>query len=94
MSETAAVATGEWRRTSWRGLLVRAIMNLRNLLLPMAAALVGTQGMDKVVLYVLPMIVLGVGLTFLIRWIGWRHGRYLDGSDGIRVEFSSGRGIA
>ena len=86
MSETAAVATGEWRRTSWRGLLVRAIMNLRNLLLPMAAALVGTQGMDKVVLYVLPMIVLGVGLTFLISWIGWRHFRYLVGSDDIRVE--------
>ena len=87
MSEPAGrPAPGEWRRTSRLGFLVRAIMNLRNLLLPMAAALFGTQGMDKIALYVLPMIVLGVGFTFLFSWIAWRHFRFRVGDDDIRVE--------
>ena len=62
MSEATGPAPGEWRRTSPLGYVVGAIMNLRNLLLPMAAALFGTQGWKGGVLYVLPAVLAAIGL--------------------------------
>ena len=86
MSEAAGTAPGEWRRTSPLGYVVGAIMNLRNLLLPAAAALFGTQGWKGGVIYVLPAVVAAIGLTFLFSWIAWRHFRYRIGDSDIRVE--------
>lgn len=86
MSEAAGIAPGEWRRTSPLGYVVGAIMNLRNLLLPMAAALFGTQGWRGGVLYVLPAALAALALTFLFSWIAWRHFRYRVGESDIRVE--------
>ena len=86
MSEATGPAPGEWRRTSPLGYVVGAIMNLRNLLLPMAAALFGTQGWKGGVLYVLPVVLAAIGLTSLFSWIAWRHFRYRVGDSDIRVE--------
>src|SRR5690606_3791533 len=86
VSEAAGIAPGEWRRTSPLGYVVGAIMNLRNLLLPMAAALFGTQGWRGGVLYVLPAALAALALTFLFSWIAWRHFRYRVGESDIRVE--------
>src|SRR5690606_33940762 len=63
-----------------------AIMNLRNLLLPAAAALFGTRGWEGGVIYVLPAVMAALGLTFLFSWIAWRHFRYRVGDSDIRVE--------
>jgi putative membrane protein len=86
VSEAAAPAAEEWRRTSPLGYAVGAVVNLRNMLLPMAAAMFGTQGWDGGFLYVLPGVILGIGLTFLFSWIAWRHFRYRIGDSDIRVE--------
>jgi putative membrane protein len=86
VTDAAAPPAGEWRRTSPLGYVVGAVVNLRNAILPMAAALFGTRGWDGGLLYVLPAIVLGIGLTFLFSWIAWRHFRYQIGDSDIRVE--------
>jgi putative membrane protein len=86
VSEAAAPPAGEWRRTSPLGFVVGAIVNLRNALLPIAAALFGTRGWDGGLLYILPAIALGIGFTFLFSWIAWRHFRYQIGDSDIRVE--------
>ena len=86
MSEPAGSTPEEWRRTSPLGYVVSAIMNLRNLLLPLAAALFGTQGWRGGVSYVLPAAVAALALTFLFSWIAWRHFRYRVGDSDIRVE--------
>lgn len=86
MSDTAGIAPEEWRRTSPLGFVVGAIMNLRNLLLPAAAALFGTRGWEGGVIYILPVVVAAIGLTFLFSWIAWRHFRYRVGDSDIRVE--------
>jgi putative membrane protein len=80
--------TGEvgWKRTSALGFAVGALMNLRNMILPMAAALFGTQGWDGGLIYVVPAIVLGLALTVLFSWVAWRHFRYRLGDSDIRVE--------
>jgi len=86
VSDAAGIAPGEWRRTSPLGFVVGAIMNLRNMLLPAAAALFGTQGWRGGFLYVVPFVVVAIGLTFLFSWIAWRHFRYRVGDSDIRVE--------
>ena len=86
MSEPAAVPPEAWRRTSPLGFVVGAIMNLRHALLPMAAGLFGTQGWDGSLIYFLPAIAIGLGITFLFSWIAWRHFRYCLGDSDIRVE--------
>jgi putative membrane protein len=86
VSEPAALPAEEWRRTSPLGYVVGAIVNLRQMILPMAAALFGTQGWDGGFVYVLPAVALGIGFTFLFSWIAWRHFRYRLGDSDIRVE--------
>jgi putative membrane protein len=86
VSEAAGSAPEEWRRTSPLGYVVGAIVNLRQALLPMAAALFGTRGWDGGWIYVLPALVLGIGFTFLFSWIAWRQFRYRLGESDIRVE--------
>ena len=75
-----------WKRTSALGFAVGAIMNLRKMIFPMAAALVGTQGWDGGLVYVLPALVLMIALTALFSWVAWRHFRYRLGDSDIRVE--------
>ncbi len=75
-----------WKRTSALGFAVAAVMNLRNMIFPMAAALFGTQGWDGGLVYVLPAIILGIALTVLFSWVAWRHFRYRLGDSDIRVE--------
>lgn len=86
MSDAAGTEPGEWRRTSRLGYVVGAVMNLRNMLLPMAAALFGTQGWRGGVAFVLPLFAAAVGITFLVSWIAWRQFRYQLGDSDIRVE--------
>lgn len=85
MSEFAGSAPGEWRRTNPLSFLVGAVMNLRHLLLPMAAAFFGTSA-ERTALYVVPVVGLGVCLTFLFSWVAWRRFRYQVGDGDIRVE--------
>ena len=86
MSETPDAPAEAWRRTSRLGFIVAAIVNLRNALLPLAAALFSVRGLDDAVLYVLPAIATGIGLTLFFSWLGWRHFRYRLSDGDIRVE--------
>jgi len=86
VTEPAGALPEPWRRTSRLGYVVGAIVNLRQALLPMAAALFGTQGWDGGFVYVLPAIALGLGFTFLFSWIAWKHFRYRLGDSDITVE--------
>ena len=86
MSEAAGTAPGEWRRTSPLGYVVGAIMNLRNLLLPAAAIFFGGKSWIDGLIFMIPVLALGIGLTFLFSWIAWRHFRYQIGDSDIRVE--------
>lgn len=86
MTEPASASPEQWRRTSPLGFVVGAIMNLRNALLPLAAALFGTRDWEGGGLYVLPFALIALGLTFLFSWIAWRHFRYRIGETDIRVE--------
>ncbi|HLV06645.1 MAG TPA: PH domain-containing protein [Croceibacterium sp.] len=85
MSGSADTASGEWRRTSPLGFLLGAVMNLRHLLLPMVAAFFGTSA-ERAALYVVPVVLVGVGLTFLLSWVAWRHFHYQIGDSDIRVQ--------
>jgi putative membrane protein len=83
--ETTAPAE-QWRRTSPRSFVVGAITGLRNLLFPAAAILFGSRGWDSGGIFVVPMLVLMVLITWLFSWIAWRHFRYRIGESDIRVE--------
>ena len=86
MSDVAALPAEQWRRTSPLGFVVGAIVNLRNMVLPMVAGVFGFRGLDNAVLYILPALALGLGFTFFFSWLAWRHFRYRLGDDDIRVE--------
>jgi putative membrane protein len=76
----------EWRRTSPKSFLVGGIVGLRNSVLPVAAALIGSQGARGAGLYLLPAVAVWLGLTFVFSYLAWRHFRYCVGGEDIRVE--------
>ena len=86
MSGQASDPASGWRRTSRLGYLVRAIMALRNLLFPAAAALFGTGALRGGSLWVFPAIAAMVLISAFISWVAWRHFRYRVGDSDIRVE--------
>ena len=86
MSEPAGTGPEAWRRTSPKGLVVGTVVNLRNAILPMAAALFGSGGFAKGTIYVLPALLLVLAFTFFFSWLAWRHFRYRLGDSDIRVE--------
>jgi putative membrane protein len=85
VSDEAAVAPEEWRRTSPLSFVVRAIVGLRNLLFPVAAVVFGSQGWGG------PFVMFGsialmVLFSSLFTYIAWRHFKYRVGDGDIRVE--------
>jgi len=84
VSESAQPGATDWRRTSPRGLLVGAIVNLRQMLVAMVAVAFGTQSLGLI--FLAPMVAAMFGLTVLFSWIAWRHFRYRLGETDIRVE--------
>jgi len=86
VSEAAAVAQDQWRRTSPRSFLVGAAMSLRNAGLPTLAALVGTGAWRAGWVAIVPAALALLGFTALFSWIAWRHFRYRVGDSDIRVE--------
>ena len=86
MNEAAEPAGEPWRRTSPLGFLVRAIVGLRNLVLPALAVGYGSREWEGAGFLVVPLLMVGVGISLIISWLGWRHFRYRLGDSDIRVE--------
>jgi putative membrane protein len=86
VTDDAAGAAGEWRRTSPRSFLVGAIMSLRNTGFPALAALVGTGAWKTGWYAIVPVLAAVLGFSALFSWIAWRHFRYRLGDGDIRVE--------
>lgn len=86
MNQPAATAPDEWRRTSRTGFLVRAIVSLRNAVLPTLAALAGTGAWRQGWYFVLPVVALAGAISLGFAWLAWRHFRYRLGDTDIRVE--------
>jgi putative membrane protein len=86
VTDEAAAAPEEWRRTSPRSFLVGAISGLRNLLFPAVAVLFGSRGWDGGGAFALPALAAMVMVTWFFSWIAWRHFRYRVGDSDIRVE--------
>src|SRR5690606_25865855 len=76
VSEPAEPAIEPWRRTSRLGFLVRAIVGLRNLVLPALAVGYGSREWEGAGFLVVPLLMIGVGISLFASWLGWRHFRY------------------
>lgn len=86
MSEAAATAPEDWRRTSALGLVVRAVVSLRNALLPAAAILFGSGSWDKGAAFLLPTLAVLFAVTLAISYLRWRKLRYRLGESDIVLE--------
>jgi putative membrane protein len=86
VNEAAQPAPEQWRRTSPLGFLVRAIVGLRNLVLPVLAIAYGSREWEGAGILLAPLIVAMAGVSFFLSYLGWRHFRYRLGESDIRVE--------
>jgi putative membrane protein len=86
VNEAAEPAPEQWRRTSPLGFLVRAIVGLRNLVLPALAIAYGSREWEGAGIMLAPVIVAMVGVSLFFSYLGWRHFRYRLGESDIRVE--------
>ncbi|WP_347302409.1 PH domain-containing protein [Croceibacterium sp. TMG7-5b_MA50] len=85
MSDVAAPAAQEWRRTAPIGMIARVLHSLPSAALSIVAALVGVRSIGNpwVVAGLLAVALLVTGICTVL---AWRHHRYLVGPDDLRIE--------
>lgn len=86
MTDAAAVPAEDWRRTSPLSFVVTAVMSLRQAGLGVLAGIFGTGLWQEGWRYVVPPLLIMLGLSAFFSWLAWRHFRYRLSDSDIRVE--------